>query len=188
MLYIISGASRSGKTILAKRLSKQKGISYLSLDWLMMGFTNGIPEYGIHDKLFPDEIAERMWSFLKAMIESMIHVQTDCVIEGEAVLPELITELMQKYPNDLSICFLGFIDVDVLKKTKEIKAHSLRENDWLTNESDEYIMDHVKNMIVHSLRIKRSCDKYNFRYVDTSANFPKSLQIAEKYLIEKFPQ
>ncbi|NHF57860.1 hypothetical protein FK220_000805 [Flavobacteriaceae bacterium TP-CH-4] len=57
MLYIISGSSRSGKTLMAKKILAEKGVSYLLLDWLVMGFTNGIPEYGIHDRLFPDEIA-----------------------------------------------------------------------------------------------------------------------------------
>lgn len=69
MLYIIGGASRSGKTIIAEELSVKMKIPYLSLDWIMMGFTNEIPEYGIHDLLFPDDIAERLWSFLKAMLE-----------------------------------------------------------------------------------------------------------------------
>ncbi|WP_299114037.1 hypothetical protein [uncultured Winogradskyella sp.] len=68
MLYIIGGTSRSGKTILAERLSVEMKTPYLSLDWIMIGFRNGIPEYGIHDKLFPDEIAERLWSFLKAIL------------------------------------------------------------------------------------------------------------------------
>ena len=131
MLYVISGASRSGKTIIAKKVSVRKGIPYLSLDWIMMGFTNGIPEYGIHDKLFPDEIAKRLWGFLKAMFESMIYVETDCVIEGEAILPELIIELLEEYPDKLTICFLGYTDVYVDKKSKEIRDFSKEKKDWL---------------------------------------------------------
>ena len=30
----------------------------MSVDAIMMGFTNGIPEYGIQDRLWPDEIAK----------------------------------------------------------------------------------------------------------------------------------
>ncbi len=182
MLYIISGASRSGKTILAKRVSALRGIPYLSLDWIMMGFTNGIPEYGIHDKLFPDDIAQRLWSFLKAMLESMIHAETDCVIEGEAILPELIIELAKEYPDKLKICFLGYTEVNVGKKFKEIKNFSNAKNDWLEDESDAYIIDHVKNMIVHSRLIKTSCKENNLRYFDTSLNFLDTLEHAVNYL------
>jgi len=148
----------------------------------MMGFTNGIPEYGIHDKLFPDEIARRIWSFLKAMLESMIGVDADCIIEGEAVLPELIMELLQEYPDDIKICFLGFTDVDVDKKFKEIRKYSSEKNDWLADESDAYVKDHVKNMITHSSDIKISCKKYNLKYFDTSKSFTDTIDDAVKYL------
>ena len=170
-------------SIIAKNVSAQSGIPYLSLDWIMMGFTNGIPEYGIHDKLFPDEIAERLWGFLKAMLESMIHVGTDCIIEGEAMLPHLLVELQNKYPDELRICFLGFTDVDVDQKSKEIKAYSSKKNDWLEDKSDAYIADHVKNMIIHSKEIKRSCEEFNMRYLDTSINFLDTLGKAEKFLL-----
>ncbi|MHC5182780.1 MAG: hypothetical protein ACYSPI_00655, partial [Planctomycetota bacterium] len=49
MLYLVSGTSRSGKTLIAEKLMEEKQIPYMSLDWLMMGFTNGMPQLGIHD-------------------------------------------------------------------------------------------------------------------------------------------
>ena len=103
MLYLISGTSRAEKTMIAEKIAAQKSISYFSLDWLVMGFTNGIPEYGIHDLLFPDDIAKRSWSFLKAMLESMLWSEVDYIIEGEAMLPELVIELLQKHPSNIKI-------------------------------------------------------------------------------------
>jgi len=182
MLYIISGASRSGKTIIAKQIAIQKGIPYLSLDWIMMGFTNGIPEYGIHDTLFPDEIAQRLWGFLKAMFESMIYVDTDCIIEGEAILPELIIELCKQHPNKLTICFLGYTNISIDRKVTEIRAFSSEKNDWLVDKSDAYIIDHIKNMMAHSKKIKESCQKNNIRYFDTSKNFNDVIGNALEYL------
>ena len=183
MLYLISGASRAGKTLIAKRISKQKEISYLSLDWLIMGFTNGIPEYGIHDMLFPDDIAERLWCFLKAMLENMIYEDVNYIIEGEAILPELISDLLKKYPDKLKICFVGFTDVDVDKKVKEVKDFSVAQNDWLRDKSDEYITNHINNMIAHSVQIKKSCNESNIRYFDTSKKFPDAIEDALNYLL-----
>ena len=82
---------------------QQLNIPYLSLDWLIMGFTNGIPEFGIHDKLWPNEIAEKFWDFLKAMLENMVWSEVDYIIEGEAILPELIHEFLKKYPDNFKI-------------------------------------------------------------------------------------
>ena len=182
MLYIISGASRAGKSIVAKRISKIKNIPYLSLDWIMMGFTNGVPEFGIHDKLFPDEIAEKMWRFLKAMMESMLYTETDCIIEGEALLPDLIKELLVNHPEDIRVCFLGFTDIDVNKKFKEIKSFSDAKNDWLIKESDDYIMDHIQNMIDYSKKIEKLCHGHGITYFDTSLNFNRALDEVLAYM------
>ncbi len=124
MIYLISGASRAGKTMIAERLAAEKNISYFSLDWLTMAFNNGIPDYGIHHLLFPHEIAERIWSFLKAMLESMLWGEVDYIIEGEAILPELFKDFLEEHPDKLKICFVGFTDVDVEKKVKDIKIQS----------------------------------------------------------------
>ena len=48
LLYLVSGTSRSGKTIIANNILKRKNIPFMSLDWLVMGFTNGMPQCGIH--------------------------------------------------------------------------------------------------------------------------------------------
>ena len=182
MLYLISGASRAGKTIIAKRLSKEKGLSYFSIDWLVMGFTNGLSEYGIHDLLFPDEIAERAWNFLKAMFESMLWEEVDYIIEGEALLPELVVELFEKHPNQIKICFVGFTNIDIEKKVDDIKHFSESEKDWLTDKPDEYIKDHVQNMITHSLKIKQSCEEHNVAYFDTSTDFIGTIEQVIEYL------
>lgn len=186
MLYIISGASRSGKTLLAKKILADKGITYISLDWLVMGFTNGIPEYGIHDLLFPDEIAKRSWSFLKAMLESMIYVEVDCVVEGEALLPELLVELRDKYPDQLRICFMGYTEISVNEKVKQITTYSTGSNDWLIEKPDDYIADHVKNMIAHSKMVKRSCKAHKMKYIDTSKNFEDALEETMGFLLKEF--
>lgn len=167
---------------MARRLLEHKRINYVSIDWLMMGFNTGIPEYGIHHLLFPDDIARRIWPFLKGMIESMIYVEEDCVIEGEAVLPELVIELTRKFPDTVKVCFLGYKNARVAEKVAEIKKYSSGDNDWLTNESDAYIIDHTENMIEHSKMIQNSCVKYGFRYFDTSNQFEEKLEEAAEYL------
>jgi hypothetical protein len=182
MLYLISGASRAGKTIIAKKLSAQKGISYFSLDWLVMGFTNGIPAYGIHDKLFPDEIAERAWSFLKAMFENMIWGEENYIIEGEAILPELVVELLKEHAGKVKVCFVGFTEVDLEEKVRDVKTFSDNKKDWLSDKSDAYIKDHVKNMIAHSVKIKKTCEENDVVYIDTSKDFIGAIEKATAYL------
>ncbi|NNE36232.1 MAG: hypothetical protein HKN13_13415 [Rhodothermales bacterium] len=185
MLYLISGASRSGKTLAAKKILADRQIPYLSLDWIMMGFTNGIPEYGIHDKLFPNEIAQRLWPFLKSMLKSMIHVEVDCVIEGEAILPGLVKELQEAYPEQIRVCFVGYTDIEVDEKVRAVKDFSEGTNDWLNKESDEYIVEHITNMVTYSRRIRASCEEHGMRYFDTSTDFLGAIDEAIRYLLKE---
>lgn len=185
MIYIISGTSRSGKTLIAKKMMKEYNIPYMSLDWLVMGFTNGVPEYGIHDKLWPNEIAEKFWDFLKAMCENMIWTKADYILEGEAVLPELITELLEKYPESIKVCFVGYVDVNLNKKVKDVYEYSNGENDWLTNEPNNYVESHINNMIEYSKRIKKACEECNIKYFDTSSDFINVLNSSIEYLMNE---
>ena len=49
-------------------------------------------------RLWPDEIAKKMWPFYKAMCENMIWSQT-YVLEGEAFLPKLVCKLLDSHPD-----------------------------------------------------------------------------------------
>lgn len=183
MLFLVSGTSRSGKTRIAKKILADKQIPYLSLDWLMMGFNNGIPEYGIHHLLWPNEIAEKMWPFLQGMIDSMLIDGMDYVIEGEAMLPQLVADLVRKNLDKIKVVFVGYTEINVEDKVALVKEHSDGENDWLNNESDEYIRDHIKNMIAHSKVIKNECEQHGLTYFDTSDDFLGALKAATDYLL-----
>jgi len=183
MLYLVSGTSRSGKTLIAKRILADKQIPYLSLDWLMMGFNDGIPEYGIHHLLWPDEIAKKMAPFLQGMIDSMLIDGMDYLIEGEAMLPQLIANLIEKYPDKVKVVFVGYNEINVKDKVAQVRKHSDGESDWLTKESDEYIRDHIENMIGYSKMIKNECEKHGLSYFDTSDNFLRAIEAATDYLV-----
>ena len=183
MLFLVSGASRSGKTLIAKKLLAAKRIPYLSLDWLMMGFNDGIPEYGIHHLLWPNEIAEKMAPFFLGVIDSMLVDGMDYVIEGEAMLPQLVADLVRKHPDKVNAVFVGYTDIPVNEKVSLVKKHGTGENDWLTSESDEYIKDHIGNMIAYSKMIRNECNKHRLTYFDTSEEFSAAIEAATDFLV-----
>ena len=131
----------------------------------------------------PDEIARKMWPFLKSMIDNLIYDDIDYVIEGEAMLPELIFELEKKYPGKTKAVFLGFAGVDPDQKFEQIKTYRIGDDDWLIKESDAYIKDHIENMIRHSSMIREECAKWNLPYFETSTGFLDVLKEAEKVLV-----
>lgn len=187
MLILISGTSRSGKTLIARKILADRGIPYLSLDWLMMGFNDGIPEYGINHLLWPNEIAEKMAPFLRGMIDCMLVDGMDYVIEGEAMLPAFVADLVRKHPDRIRAVFVGYTEISVSDKVALVKKHVNSENDWLTNEPDEYIRDHIGNMIAYSKMIRDECKQHGLRYIETSADFPAAIASAVDVLIGDLP-
>jgi hypothetical protein len=183
MLFLVSGTSRSGKTLIARKLLADRQIPYLSLDWLMMGFNDGLPEYGIHHLLWPDEIARKMGPFLLGMIDSMLVDGMDYVIEGEAMLPEVVADLVEKHPDKIRAVFAGYTEIDVEDKVALVKQHGAGENDWLTSKSDEYIREHIGNMIAYSKMIRDECDKHGLPYFDTSDDFLGAIETATDFLV-----
>ena len=183
MLFLISGTSRSGKTLIARKLLAERQIPYLSLDWLMMGFNDGMPEAGIHHLLWPNEIAEKMGPFLRGMIDCMLIDGMDYVIEGEAMLPQWVAELVEKHPDKIRAVFVGYTEISVEDKVALVKEHSDGDNDWLTRKSDEYISDHIGNMVAYSRMIKSECEKHGVTYFDTSADLPGTIEAATNFLV-----
>ena len=183
MLYLVGGASRSGKSLIARKILVERRIPYLSLDWLMMGFNDGLPEYGIHHRLWPNEIAEKMAPFVQGMIGSMLLEKLHYVIEGEAMLPEMVAELVERHPGRIRAVFLGYATIGVRKKIALVKGYGGDENDWLTRKSDSYIREHVANMIAYSKTIRSECKKHGLPYCDTSDDFSRSVATATELLV-----
>jgi hypothetical protein len=183
VLCLVGGASRSGKTRIARKILAEKRIPYLSLDWLMMGFNDGIPEYGIHHLLWPDEIARRMEPFLQGMIDCMLVDGMDYVIEGEAMLPRFAADLIERNPDKVRAAFLGYTKIDVEAKVGLVKKYGDGDNDWLTEKSDEYIRDHIGSMIGHSMMIRKECEKLGLPYFDTSEDFQGATEAAIDFLV-----
>ena len=184
MLYLVGGASRSGKTRIAKKILADKRIPYLSLDWLMMGFNDGMPESGIHHLLWPDEIARKMGPFLQGMMDCMLVNDIDYVIEGEAMLPHLVAGLIERRPEKVRAAFLGYTEIDVDDKVALVKRHGDGDRDWLTGQSDEYIRDHIGNMVGYSRMIKKECERHGVPYFDTSLDFRGATEAAASFLVD----
>jgi hypothetical protein len=107
----------------------------------------------------------------------------DYVIEGEAMLPQLVADLVEKHPDKIKVVFVGYTEINVEDKVALVKEHRDGENDWLTNESDEYIRDHIGNMIAYSKMIKSGCEKHGLSYFDTSEDFLGAIEAAKDFLV-----
>jgi len=182
MIYIISGASRSGKTICAKELSVKKQIPYLSLDYVMMGFAGGMYNVGIHPEKMPNVNAKIMWPSLENMMVAMIENEEDYIFEGEQFMPEDVHRFTETYSGKMKSLFFGYTEIDSVTKIEEVKKHATK-TDWLVHHMDDYIDLHINNMITYSKFVKSECEVNNVAYMDTSKDFIKTINKALEYLM-----
>lgn len=80
MVTLITGASHTGKTLLATKIARETGALVLSIDLLKMGLIrSGRTALTPYDD---EEIEEFLWPILSEMAKTAIENQQDLVIEG----------------------------------------------------------------------------------------------------------
>lgn len=80
MIVLITGASHTGKTVLAQRLLEQNQFPYLSIDLLKMGLIRSQ-----NTDLTPaddEALTQYLWPIVKAMVETAIENNQNLVVEG----------------------------------------------------------------------------------------------------------
>ncbi len=80
MIILISGASHTGKTLLAQKLLEKYNYPYLSIDHLKMGLIrSGETELTAQDD---NELTPYLWKIIKEMIKTAIENNQNLIIEG----------------------------------------------------------------------------------------------------------
>lgn len=80
MIILISGASHTGKTVLAQRLLEQYHYPYLSIDHLKMGLIrSGNTNLSVCED---DALTEYLWPIVREMIKTAIENGQNLIVEG----------------------------------------------------------------------------------------------------------
>lgn len=80
MVVIITGASHTGKTVLAQKLLERYNIPYMSLDHLKMGFIRSkFTDLTVYDD---EKLTVYMWPVIREMIKTVIENNQNLIIEG----------------------------------------------------------------------------------------------------------
>jgi chloramphenicol 3-O-phosphotransferase len=93
MLYLLGGAARSGKSTIARKFLAETGIPFFDLDYLMMGFANGLPDYGVDPDDDELRVGELLWPVVKPMATAMLENEFNYLIEGAQLHPRHAWEL-----------------------------------------------------------------------------------------------
>ena len=127
MIILITGASHTGKTLLAQKMLEKYKYPYLSIDQLKMGLirsgnTNLTPEDD-------DELTDYLWPIVREMIKTAIENEQNLIVEGCYIPFNWRQDLEERYLSNIDFIRLamteGYIECyfdDIIGHESEIES------------------------------------------------------------------
>ena len=122
MIILITGASHTGKTILAQRILEKYKYPYLSIDHLKMGLIRSgntclTPEDD-------DSLTDYLWPIVREMIKTAIENGQHLIIEGCYIPFDWRNDFDEQYLSSIQFVCLAMTDNYIETHFDEIKGHS----------------------------------------------------------------
>lgn len=146
MIIIISGASHTGKTLLAQKLLEKYKYPYLSIDHLKMGLIrSGNTSLTPEDD---DKLTEYLWPIVSEMIKTAIENNQNMIVEGCYIPHDWKKSFSDKYLEHIRYICLVMSEEYIRKHFTDIKAHGNDIENRLYDDIDinELIEDNKKNL------------------------------------------
>ena len=109
------------------------------------------------------EESRAVWKAVTPFIRREKEEGRDVMIEGVAILPELVSQLEDVTYRVVFIGNQGSKHRENIQKSAKENAH-----DWIQNASDEYIAAFATFVVEMSNYIEKEARKYNYEYVEMS--------------------
>lgn len=158
MIILISGASHTGKTVLAQKLLEKYKISYFSIDHLKMGLirsgnTNLTPEDDI-------ELKKYLWPIIREMVKTAIENGQNLVIEGGYIPFDWKKDFDNEYLKEIKYYCLVMSETYINSHFNQIKEYANAienrlDDSWCTKKS--VLEDNAHNL--------EMCKKYKCNYI-----------------------
>ena len=147
MVILLSGASHTGKTLLAQKLLEAHGYPYLSIDHLKMGLIrSGQTQLTPMDD---DKLTDYLWPILREMIKTAIENGQNLIVEGCYIPFTWQEDFPQEYRDHIRYRCLIMSQSYIENHFSDIRAHAndieQRLDDSDLNKED-LIRDNLRNL------------------------------------------
>ncbi len=199
MIFLLGGPPRVGKSAIANEIRQKYALSFISTDSICAVLENILspetaPDLFVFDEFNKMSLGKRtelitknpaefigyvrkesyvVWKAVDAFIRRENDEGRDALIEGVAVLPELVSRL-ENLPH--RAVFIGNQGVHLKEKMKKFATKN--EYDWLRNTSDQYISAFALFVRQMSVYIEQEAKKYGFEYIEIDKELFGNVPIA----------
>ena len=122
MVILITGASHTGKTVLAQRMLEKYKYPYLSVDFLKMGLIRSG-----NTKLTPEddeELVKYLWPIVREMVKTAIENKQNLIVEGCYIPFDWRRDFDAEYLRSIRFICLAMTDSYIDYHFKDIKDHA----------------------------------------------------------------
>ena len=122
MIILLTGASHTGKTLLAQRLLERCGWPYLSVDHLKMGL---IRSGQTHLTPADDEaLTAYLWPIVREIVKTAIENRQNLIVEGCYVPFDWRKDFDGRYLPSIRFVCLAMTEAYIDARFREIRAHA----------------------------------------------------------------
>ena len=169
MIYLISGASHTGKTVLAQRLLEEKHWPYLSLDHLKMGLIrSGNTDLTVYDD---EKLTDYLWPIAREMAKTAIENHQNLIFEGCYIPHSWAQDFDDSYLPHIKALWLIMSKTYIETHWEDIRSHACDVEQRLDDSDlskEDLIADNRKNLAM--------CKQYGCDYIlidgDYEVNIP----------------
>lgn len=121
MIVIITGASHTGKTVLAQRMLEKYKYPYVSIDHLKMGLIrSGNTHLTPEDD---DELVGYLWPIVREMIKTAIENKQNLIVEGCYIPYDWRKDFGDAYLSEIKFICLALTDAYIDGHFDDIRNH-----------------------------------------------------------------
>ena len=187
MIFLLGGPPRVGKSIISSEIRQKHAVNVVSTDTLGAVLENVLspqaaPDLFVFSKFNEMPMSERVkllvedpaelidyvrkeshfvWKAVEAFLRRENYEGRDVLIEGVAVLPELISQI-EDIPH--RVVFIGNQGENHEENIK--KSAKENEHDWMRGFSDQYIDAYAMFVKRMSAYIEQEAKKFGFEYIE----------------------
>ncbi len=121
MIILITGASHTGKTLLAQRLLEKYRYPYLSIDHLKMGLIRS--GYAALTPEDDDALTEYLWPVVREMIKTAVENEQNLIVEGCYIPFDWRKDFDERYLPFIRFICLAMTEKYIERHFDEILAH-----------------------------------------------------------------
>lgn len=121
MIILITGASHTGKTLLAQKLLEKYNYPYLSIDHLKMGLIRS--GYTDLTPLDDDLLTSYLWPIVREIVKTAIENGQNLIIEGCYIPSQWRRDFSDDYLSSMKLVCLAMTDEYIEKHFEEIISY-----------------------------------------------------------------